>query len=121
MTLRREGDRMTPDEFHKSRKTLKTPSGAISFVERGAGPVALFIHGVPLNGYHWRHALGATSDLRRCVAPDLMGLGYTSVGVGQDLSFESQARMLFQFLDALGVDRVDLVGNDSGGAIAQIM
>jgi pimeloyl-ACP methyl ester carboxylesterase len=49
-----------------------------------------------------------------------MGLGYTEITSAQDLSFTAQARMLVEVLDALGIDRVDLVGNDSGGAIAQI-
>lgn len=111
---------MTPTEFHQSRRTVMTPSGEISYVERGTGPTALFVHGVPLNGYHWRHALASLADIRRCLAPDLMGLGYTEVRPDQDVSFERQAGMLLEFLDALSVEAVDLVGNDSGGAIAQI-
>jgi pimeloyl-ACP methyl ester carboxylesterase len=112
---------MTPVEFHAARKTVATPSGEIAYVERGEGPAALFVHGVPLNGYHWRHALAGLGDQRRCLAPDLMGLGHTNVAADQDLTFEAQAQMLLEFLDALGVDRIDLVGNDSGGAIAQIL
>jgi pimeloyl-ACP methyl ester carboxylesterase len=112
---------MTPRDFHSLRKTVDTPSGRISFVESGAGPAALFVHGVPLNGYHWRHALKGLGDLRRCFAPDLMGLGYSEVGPDQPLDFDAQARMLLQFLDALDVETVDLVGNDSGGAVAQIL
>lgn len=58
---------------------------------------------------------------RRCIAPDLMTLGHTEIAPGRDVSFTAQAGMLLELLDALGVDRVDLVGNDSGGAIAQIL
>jgi pimeloyl-ACP methyl ester carboxylesterase len=112
---------MTPHEFHTLRKTVDTPSGRIAFIEKGDGPAALFVHGVPLNGYHWRHAIGELADLRRCVAPDLMGLGYSKVGPDQKLDFEAQAQMLLEFLDALGIETVDLVGNDSGGAVAQIL
>jgi len=112
---------MNPHEFHTLRKTVDTPSGQIAFVEKGDGPVALFVHGVPLNGYHWRHAVEGLCDLRRCIAPDLMGLGYSEVGPDQNLDFAAQAQMLLEFLDALGVDTVDLVGNDSGGAVAQIL
>jgi pimeloyl-ACP methyl ester carboxylesterase len=112
---------MTPHEFHTLRKTVDTPSGRIAFVETGEGPAALFVHGVPLNGYHWRHALEGLRDLRRCLAPDLMGLGYSEVGPDQRLDFEAQAQMLLEFLDAMGVKMVDLVGNDSGGAVAQIL
>src|SRR5262249_4329312 len=106
--------------FHASRRFASVKSGRIAYVEAGQGPPALFIHGVPLNGYHWRHVMEKVGDLRRCIAIDLMGLGYTEIAPGQDVSFPAQARMIAEVLDALGIDRVDLVGNDSGGAIAQI-
>jgi pimeloyl-ACP methyl ester carboxylesterase len=64
--------------------------------------------------------MAGLNDVRRCIAPDLMGLGYTEISTAQDVSFTAQAEMLLQLLDKLGLDRVDLVGNDSGGAISQI-
>jgi pimeloyl-ACP methyl ester carboxylesterase len=106
--------------FDSRRRFVDLPSGRIAYVEQGQGPVAVFLHGVPLNGFHWRHVMAGIGDMRRCIALDLMGLGYSEISVGQDVSMVAQARMLLQFLDALGVDRVDLVGNDTGGAIAQI-
>ncbi len=106
--------------FHAQRRFVSTPSGRIAYVEQGAGPVALFIHGVPLNGFHWRHVMGGVRDLRRCIALDLMGLGYTEIAPDQDVSFTAQARMIGEFLDALGIERIDLIGNDSGGAICQL-
>ncbi len=112
---------MTPNQFHALRKIRHTSSGGISYVEQGAGPVALFVHGFPLNGYHWRHQISGLSDLRRCIAPDLMGLGYSEVSVDQPLSFDAQAQMLCEFIDGLAIAELDLVGNDSGGAIAQIL
>jgi pimeloyl-ACP methyl ester carboxylesterase len=107
--------------FHQQRRYAATPSGRIAYVEQGGGPHALFVHGVPLNGFHWRYVMDQLADLRRCIAPDLMGLGYTEIGPTQDVSFAAQAQMVVEFLDALGIDQVDLVGNDSGGAIAQIV
>lgn len=112
---------MTPSEFDAARRFLATPFGEVAYIERGEGPAALFVHGFPLNGYHWRDVLPRVSSLRRCIAPDLMGLGHTRVSSTQDLAFKAQAAMLLAFLDAAGVGEVDLVGNDSGGAIAQIM
>ena len=44
---------MKASEFHTSRKFAETPFGRIAYVERGSGPVALFIHGLPLNGFQW--------------------------------------------------------------------
>jgi pimeloyl-ACP methyl ester carboxylesterase len=106
--------------FHASRCFAEVKSGRIAYIEQGRGPVALFVHGVPLNGYHWRHVIDRVKDRRRCIAVDLMGLGYTEISPSQDVSFTAQARMLAEVLDKLGIDQVDLIGNDSGGAIAQI-
>src|SRR5207237_1341406 len=88
--------------------------------EQGAGPVALFVHGVLLNGHLWRQQLSQLSDTRRCIAVDLLAHGETEIAPGQDVSVTANALMLESFLDALSIDQVDLVGNDSGGWIAQI-
>jgi pimeloyl-ACP methyl ester carboxylesterase len=111
---------MNATEFHSARRFITTPFGRIALVEQGTGPIALFIHGLPLCGFQWRDVLDDLSPLRRCIAPDLMGLGYSEIEPGQDISFESQARMLAAFLDAQDIERVDLVGNDTGGGISQI-
>src|SRR5579863_3655102 len=106
--------------FHASRRFAEVASGRIAYVEQGEGPVALFVHGVPLNSYHWRHVIEQVRHRRRAIAIDLMGLGYTEIAPAQDVSFKAQARMIAEVMDRLGIDRIDLVGNDSGGAIAQI-
>src|ERR1700688_3614289 len=111
---------MNAQEFHRTRKFASTPFGRIAYVERGAGPVAMFLHGYPLNGFQWRNVIDDLSPIHRCIAPDLMGLGYSEVSTSQDLSFAAQARMLAAFLDQIGVDKVDLIGNDSGGGTSQI-
>src|SRR3984957_6978181 len=99
---------------------VETPSGRISFASAGSGPVALFVHGVVLNKHLWRHQLVGLSDIRRCIAVDLLAHGDTEIRPEQDVSVTANARMLREVLDALQVDQVDLVGNDSGGGIAQI-
>ena len=111
---------MSGKEFFAEHREVTTPSGNISYVELGSGPVALFVHGVLLNGYLWRHQLAALADLRRCIAVDLMAHGNTDISATQDVSVTANAHMLAQFLDALKIDQVDLVGNDSGGGICQI-
>jgi pimeloyl-ACP methyl ester carboxylesterase len=102
------------------RHSAQTASGRISYLEQGAGPAALFVHGVLLNGQLWRHQLADLSDIRRCIAVDLLAHGDTEIAPDQDVSVTANARMLAEFLDALNIGRVDLVGNDSGGGIAQI-
>ena len=99
---------------------VNTPFGEIAYTEAGAGPPAVFLHGIFLNSYLWRHVVDRVSDLRRCLALDLLAHGATRTAPGQDLSFEAQTEMLAAFCDALGLSEIDLVGNDSGGGIAQI-
>src|SRR5215472_871183 len=103
-----------------TRRSVETASGGISFTERGTGPAALFVHGVLLNAHLWRHQLGHLADLRRCIAVDLLAHGDTEITPSQDVSVTANANMLREFLDALNIDQVDLVGNDSGGGISQI-
>jgi pimeloyl-ACP methyl ester carboxylesterase len=103
-----------------NRRSIETPSGRIAYVERGDGPAALFVHGVFLNADLWDGVIDGVSDVRRCIAPDILCHGETAERADADVSFAGQADMLLQLLDALDVRQVDLVANDSGGAIAQI-
>jgi pimeloyl-ACP methyl ester carboxylesterase len=111
---------MNAAEFHQARKFADTTFGRIAYVEKGSGPVALFIHGFPVNGFAWRDVLDDLAPARRCIAPDLMGLGYTEIRADQDLGFDQQAAMIAAFMDRLGLSQIDLVGNDSGASISQV-
>ncbi len=67
--------------------------------------------------------LGIESDfghIRRCIAVDLLAHGDTVIKPDQDVSVTANAHMLREVLDVLRIDQVDLIGNDSGGGIAQI-
>ena len=115
-----EASTMSEKKSAPVHRSVHTASGRISYTEQGTGPVALFVHGVLLNGYLWRHQLEDLSDIRRCIALDLLAHGDTEIAPNQDVSVTANAKMLKEFLDALQIDQVDLVGNDSGGGIAQI-
>ncbi len=106
--------------FHAARRYAETRFGKIAYVERGTGNAALFLHGFPLNGFQWRGALDRLSAHRRCVTPDFMAMGYTEVADGQSVAPEAQVAMLLALLDKLSISIVDLVANDSGGAVAQL-
>jgi pimeloyl-ACP methyl ester carboxylesterase len=101
-------------------RRVETPSGRISYVEAGSGPVALFVHGVLLNKHFWRHEMAGLSDIRRCISIDLLAHGDTEIAPDQDVSVTANAKMLREVLDALQIDQVDVIGNDSGGGIAQL-
>jgi pimeloyl-ACP methyl ester carboxylesterase len=106
--------------FHALRRFAAVNSGRIAYIEQGQGPAVLLVGGVPLNGYHWRHIMDRIGHRRRCIAIDLMGLGFTEIAPGQDVSFTAQAQMLAEVMDALHIEKFDLIGSDSGGAVAQI-
>jgi pimeloyl-ACP methyl ester carboxylesterase len=108
------------DTMTNLREYVTTSFGTIAYSQAGTGPAAVLLHGWPLNGDQWRHQLAALSDLRRVIAPDALGLGHTQIAPDQRLGAATQADGLAAFLDALGLDTVDLVGNDSGAGAAQI-
>jgi haloalkane dehalogenase len=103
-----------------ARRYVGTRFGRIACVERGSGEAALFLHGFPLNSFQWRGAFDRLSGQRRCLAPDFMGLGYTQVADGQSVAPDAQVEMLVALLDELSISTVDIVANDSGGAVAQL-
>ncbi|MFD9335110.1 haloalkane dehalogenase [Streptomyces sp. NPDC060028] len=89
---------------------------------RGAGSVPfVFLHGNPTSSHLWRGVLprieGAEQGRVRVLAPDLIGMG-RSGKPGGAYRFEDHARYLDAWFDALGLDRVVLVGQDWGGALA---
>jgi pimeloyl-ACP methyl ester carboxylesterase len=100
--------------------SIQAPSGRIAYAQAGSGPVALFVHGVLMNKYLWRHQMVDLADIRRVIAVDLLAHGDTDIAPDQDVSVTANANMLREFLDALKIDKVDLIGNESGGGISQI-
>jgi haloalkane dehalogenase len=106
--------------YDRERRFAETTFGHIAHIDRGKGPAVLFLHGFPLSSFQWRGAIDRLSAHRRCLAPDSMGLGHTEVAAGQSVTPASQADMMAAFLDQIGIDRVDLIGNDSGGVMAQL-
>jgi pimeloyl-ACP methyl ester carboxylesterase len=111
---------MTSLQTALTTRSIETASGRISYVEAGSGPVALFVHGVLLNKHLWRRQLAGLFDIRRCIAVDLLAHGDTEIKPNQDVSVTANAIMLREVLDALQIDQVDVIGNDSGGGIIQI-
>jgi pimeloyl-ACP methyl ester carboxylesterase len=111
---------MQLQELDAHRHTVTTRCGDISYLDIGTGPAALFVHGIAVNAYLWRHVIGQLAGQRRCIALDLPLHGRSPVTPGQDLSVAGLASVLEDFCDALGLDGIDLVANDTGGAIAQV-
>src|SRR5262245_24212245 len=116
-----QGTPLDAAAYAASRRFAETASGRIAYVERGSGDAVLFLHGFPLNGFQWRGAIDRLSPVRRCIAPDFLAMGYTEVAQGASVGPAAQAAMIVQLLDALSLAAVDLVANDSGGSVAQLL
>jgi pimeloyl-ACP methyl ester carboxylesterase len=108
-------------EFDRHRHRVDTASGPVSYVDVGDGPAALFVHGVGTSSYLWRAVIAQVADTRRCIALDLPVHGSTPATAAQDYSIGTMATFVADVRAALGLERVDLVANDTGGAIAQIV
>lgn len=93
----------------------------VAYYEAGTGKPVVLVHGCLFSSFIWRKVIPRLSRTFRCLAPDLLGLGDTQTALGADWSLPAQAAMLVGFLDVLGLERVNLVGHDHGGAIAQLI
>jgi pimeloyl-ACP methyl ester carboxylesterase len=90
--------------------------------EAGAGDdVVLCLHGWPQHWYEWRHLLPAlAADGKRALAIDLRGFGWSDAPA-EGYEKENLAADVLAVLDALGLDRVKLVGHDWGGWIGFLL
>jgi haloalkane dehalogenase len=90
----------------------------MSYSETGAGEVpVVFLHGNPTSSYIWRNVIPHVAGEHRCLAPDLIGMG-DSGKPDIPYRFSDHARYLDAWFDAVGLDRVVVVGHDWGGALA---
>lgn len=107
------------------RARARLDRGDVAYVDHGDRdlPAALFVHGVLVNADLWRNVIWDVADARRCIAPDLPAHGGTpsaGEGAASDLSLEGLAALVDELCERLGLDQVDLVANDTGGAVAQV-
>jgi pimeloyl-ACP methyl ester carboxylesterase len=105
------------------RRTAIVDGEEIAFVDAGdpGAPAALFVHGVLVNADLWRNVIFDVADLRRCVAVDLPAHGASPAGSdAADLSLTGLAAMLDGLCAVLGLEQVDVVANDTGGAVTQV-
>ncbi len=86
--------------------------------EVGDGPLALFVHGFPLDHTLWLDQLKGLAHVRRCVAVDLRGFGKSDPTVDPSLTMEMLADDVAGVIQALGADRADLVSLSMGGYVA---
>ena len=100
---------------------VQLSSGTVRCHESGAGPVLVFVHGYLVNANIWRKLVPLLADRFRCITPDWpLGSHVIPMRRDADLSPPGIAGLIAEFLEALNLRDVTLVGNDSGGAYSQI-
>ena len=110
------------ERLDSHRSQVHTRSGPASYIDTGGpGRAALFVHGLGTSSYLWRHVIDQLDGQRRCVAVDLPLYGQTPAAADQDFSLPGLARFVTDFCDALDLTDVNLVANDTGGAISQVV
>lgn len=101
--------------------TAELPQGRVNYVESGSGKPLVFLHGLLVNGLLWRKVTPLLEERFRCIVPDLpLGSHQIPMRSDADLSPSGLAQLVHAFLEALDLDDVTLVANDTGGAITQI-
>ena len=101
---------------------IELPAGSIHYTACGTGPTLVFVHGVFVNGMLWRNVVPQLASRYRCIVPTLpLGAHTTPMRSTADLSPRGLARLVADFLGALDLHDVTLVGNDTGGAICQLV
>lgn len=104
------------------RKEIDLPAGRIRYREAGSGKPIVFVHGYLVDGRLWDGVVDRLSDRYRCLAPDWpIGAQQIAMKPDADLSPYGIASIVDSFLEALGLEDVTIVGNDSGGAMSQVL
>ncbi|HEV7615333.1 MAG TPA: alpha/beta hydrolase [Solirubrobacterales bacterium] len=104
------------------RKEVDLPAGRIRYREAGSGKPIVFVHGYLVDGRLWSGVVDRLADRFRCIAPDWpIGAQQIAMKPDADLSPPGVAATIASFLDALGLEDVTIVGNDSGGAMSQVL
>jgi pimeloyl-ACP methyl ester carboxylesterase len=103
-------------------RELDLPQGRLRCFEAGSGPPLVFVHGLLVNANLWRKVIKELSGDFHCVALDLpLGSHNLAMPDGADLSPPALAELIADAIEALGLEDVTLVGNDTGGALCQMV
>ncbi len=106
----------------EQRREIELPAGRVRYREAGKGKPVVFVHGFLVDGRLWDGVVDALSDRCRCLAADWpMAAQQVAMKPDADLSPPGVAAIIASFLEALDLEDVTLVGNDSGGAMCQVL
>jgi pimeloyl-ACP methyl ester carboxylesterase len=102
---------------------IELSAGTVEYRDTGGdGPVVVLLHGLLMDASLWDAVIADLSVDHRCVAPTLpLGAHRRAVHADADMSLPGIARLVAEFLERLDLNDVTLVGNDTGGAVAQLV
>jgi len=104
------------------RREIDLPAGKVRYREAGEGKPVVFVHGYLVDGRLWDGVVDHLSDRCRCIAPDWpIGAQQVAMRPDADLTPYGIAATIASFLEALDLEDVTIVGNDSGGAMSQVL
>jgi pimeloyl-ACP methyl ester carboxylesterase len=117
-----EGFSMIDAASDSQRKEIDLPAGRIRYREAGEGPPIVFVHGYLVDGRLWDGVVDRLAGRFRCLAPDWpIAAQQIAMNPDADLTPPGIAATIDSFLAALDLDDVTIVGNDSGGAMSQVL
>jgi haloalkane dehalogenase len=100
------------------RRRVTVLETEMSYVDTGHGHPIVFLHGNPTSSYIWRNIIPYLSDLGRCLAPDLVGMGQSGKSPASAYRFVDHARYLDAWFETLNLtSNVTLVVHDWGSAL----
>jgi pimeloyl-ACP methyl ester carboxylesterase len=103
-------------------KDVTLPQGTIRYRDTGAGPPLVFVHGLLVDGTLWDKVVPRLERDFRCIVPDLpLGSHRVPLKPDADRTPPGVAKLIADFLAALDLEDVTLVGNDTGGALCQMV
>lgn len=100
-----------------SHHTAEVNGTQIHYVMGGMGKPIVLLHGWPKTWYKWRKVMPALAERYTVIAPDLPGLGDSSF-LTTGYSKQAIAELIYQLVNQLGFEQINLVGHDIGGMIA---
>jgi pimeloyl-ACP methyl ester carboxylesterase len=106
-----------------SRDEIELSAGTIEYEDTGGdGPTIVLLHGLLMDASLWDGPIAVLSADHRCVAPTLpLGAHRHGMRADADLSLPGMARLVTELLDRLDLRDVTVVGNDTGGALVQLL
>jgi pimeloyl-ACP methyl ester carboxylesterase len=104
-------------------KQIELSAGTIEYQDTsGDGPALVLLHGLMMDASLWDGPIADLAADHRCIAPTLpLGAHRHAMRAGADLSLPGIARLVAELVDRLGLRDVTLVGNDTGGALVQLL